>query len=72
MSNNNGWRTRALLAGAAFGALTGLVGAYLLVRRAEARGTKPQLDAGEGIRIGVLVMGLLRQVAMISEGTDKG
>jgi ABC-type Mn2+/Zn2+ transport system permease subunit len=71
MNNDQGWRARALLAGIAIGALTGLVGAYLLVRRAEAHGSKPKLDAGEGIRIGVLVMGLLRQVAMIAEGDDK-
>lgn len=68
MDNGDSWKTRVFAVGALVGALTGLAGAYLLVRKAEARGTAPQLDAGEGIRIGVLVMGLLRQVAMIADG----
>ncbi len=68
MNSERGWKPKALAIGAVVGALTGLAGAYLLVRRAEAQGTRPQLDAGEGIRIGVLLMGLLRQVALIGDG----
>jgi hypothetical protein len=64
------WKPKTLAIGAVVGALTGLAGAYLLVRRAEAAGTRPQLDPGEGIRISLLVMGLLRQVALISDGKD--
>lgn len=71
MDDRADWKPKALLIGVAVGALTGLVGAWLLVRRAEAKGSTPKLEAGEGLRIGVLVMGLLRQVAMIAEGEDK-
>ncbi len=71
MDERGDWKPKALLIGLAVGALTGLVGAWLLVRRAEASGSRPRLEAGEGLRIGVLVMGLLRQVAMIAEGEDK-
>jgi hypothetical protein len=68
MNPDQTWKPKALAIGALVGALTGLAGAYLLIRRAEAAGTRPQMDPGEGIRIGVLVMGLLRQVALIGEG----
>jgi hypothetical protein len=68
MENGDRWKIRVLAIGALVGALTGLAGAFLLVRRSEAQGTQPQLEAGEGLRIGLLVMGLLRQVAMLGEG----
>jgi hypothetical protein len=68
MNDDRAWKPKALAIGAVVGALTGLAGAYLLIRRAEATGERPQLDPGEGIRIGVLLMGLLRQVALIGDG----
>ena len=68
MNEDQAWKPKALAIGAVVGALTGLAGAYLLIRRAEEAGQRPQFDAGEGIRIGVLLMGLLRQVALIGDG----
>lgn len=70
MNGEDGWKPRLLLLGAAVGALVGLAGAYLLVQRAEERGTRPRLDAGEGIRLSVLLMGLLRQVATLGDGKN--
>jgi hypothetical protein len=70
MNSEDSWKPKALLIGALIGALTGLAGAFLLVRRSEAKGTKPELEAGEGLRIGLLVMGLLRQVALLGEGKE--
>jgi hypothetical protein len=54
--------------GALLGAVTGLGAAYLLVRRSEAIGVRPKLGAGEGFRLGALVLGLLRQVGQLGEG----
>jgi hypothetical protein len=70
MNSEDNWKPKVLLIGALVGALTGLAGALLLVRRSEAKGMKPDLDAGEGMRIGLLVMGLLRQVALIGEAKE--
>ncbi len=70
MNSENNWKPRVLLIGALVGALTGLAGAFLLVQRAESKGAKPELDAGEGMRIGLLVMGLLRQVALLGDGKE--
>ncbi len=70
MNGDQAWKPKALAIGALVGAVAGLAGAYLLIRRAEEAGTRPQLDPGEGIRIGVLVMGLLRQVALIGDGKE--
>ena len=55
------WKIRTILAGAFLGALTGAGVALMLVRRAEEMGEKPQLGAGDGLRLGMGVLGLLRQ-----------
>ena len=39
----------------------------MLQRRAERTGTEISLSAGEGIQLGVMIMGLLRAVAALGE-----
>ena len=58
---------RVLILGALIGAATGLVAAMMLQRRAERTGTEISLSAGEGIQLGVMIMGLLRAVAALGE-----
>jgi hypothetical protein len=56
-----------LAIGGVMGALIGLAGAYMLVQNAE-RDNKPiEISTGEGIRLAVLVFGLLRSVATLHE-----
>lgn len=62
-------RSRTLVLGALVGAVTGLVGAMLLTRRAEQQGTELALTPGEGMKLGVMVIGLLRAIASL--GDDK-
>ncbi len=68
MDNDTRQRATTLLVGGAVGALTGLAAAYLILRRAEQQKTPVRLEAGEGLRLGLLVLGLLRQVAALGEG----
>ena len=65
------WAGQVLVIGAVVGALTGLAGAYLLLQRAKRRAETPNLSASEGIRLGLLVFGLLRQVTLLGSGDDK-
>lgn len=65
------WKPKVLIIGALIGALTGLGAAFLLVQRAEKQGIKPSLGAREGISLGMLVFGLLRQVAQLGGGDEK-
>ena len=60
---------RILLFGALIGAFTGLAAAMLLNRRAEKTGSDVSLTAGDGMKIGMLVFGLLRAVSSL--GDDK-
>jgi hypothetical protein len=65
------WAVKVLVIGALVGALTGLGAAYLLIQRAKRRAEPPNLNASEGIKLGLLVFGLLRQVAMLGSGDEK-
>ena len=61
-------KNRTLLLGALAGAFTGLVAAMLLHRRAEKSGTDTAIvTAGDGMKIGVLVLGLLRAIASLGD-----
>lgn len=65
------WRPKLLVVGAVIGALTGIGAAYLLIQRAEKAGSRPELSTREGISLGLLVFGLLRQVSALGSGEEK-
>ena len=58
---------RILLFGALIGAFTGLAAAMLLNRRAEKTGTEVTLTSGDGMKIGMLVFGLLRAISSLGD-----
>jgi hypothetical protein len=58
---------RILLFGALIGAFTGLAAAMLLNRRAEKTGSEVTLTAGDGMKIGMLVFGLLRAISSLGD-----
>lgn len=63
------WKMSSLAIGAAIGALVGLGAAYLLVQNAEKQNIhKVKVSGGDMVKLGVLIFGLLRQVASIGEG----
>jgi hypothetical protein len=63
MNDDENWRTRTLIMGGVIGTITGLMMAVLLVRRAEQQGERPKLGTNEGMKIGMALLGLLRQIA---------
>ena len=65
------WKPKLMILGAVIGSLTGLGAAYLLAQRAEKEGLKPNLGTKEGISLGMLVFGLLRQIAQLGGGDEK-
>jgi gas vesicle protein len=58
---------RVMIGGALIGAMTGLIAAMLLARRAERNQREAALTAGEGLKLGVLVLGLLRAIASLND-----
>jgi hypothetical protein len=67
MENKN----RVIFAGALIGAVTGLIAALLLTRRAERDERDTAITAGEGLKLGVLVFGLLRAIASLGDDEKK-
>lgn len=62
MNNRN-----TILFGAVIGAVTGIVAAVLLTRRAEKNERETAITTGEGLKLGVLVFGLLRAIASLGD-----
>ncbi len=63
------WKTRTILIGAVLGAAAGLIAAYILVQRAGETQQAPRLNAGDGVKVGLGVLGVLRLISDI--GTRK-
>jgi gas vesicle protein len=60
-------KTRIIFGGVLIGAVTGLVAATLLARRAEKNERETAITTGEGLKLGVLVIGLLRAIASLND-----
>ncbi len=64
-------RGRTLVFGVLIGAATGLAAAILLNRRQAQDGETTAITAGDGIKLGVMVFGLLRAIASLGEDEKK-
>jgi hypothetical protein len=56
------WRTRVLIIGGVCGAVVGVTAAYLLAQKSNPD-EPPDITIGEGVKIGVLIFGLLRSIS---------
>jgi hypothetical protein len=65
MDNNSNF-VRTMVVGGILGALIGVGAAYILVKRAEETGDIPHISPGEGVQLGIGVLGLLRLIASSS------
>jgi hypothetical protein len=63
MEQNQNWKLKTLIIGAAVGAVTGLLAGYIMVSTAEQHNSQPRLSAGEGVKVGLGVLGLMRLIA---------
>lgn len=66
--NNLNWRTKALVAGGAVGALLGMAAAYVYVNSVDKQEEAPGLNPAEVVAIGLAVLGVMRQIAALPEG----
>lgn len=64
---DDSWKVKTLILGVVLGAVTGLSAAYLLTKRAEQQGESLSISSGQGLKLGVLVAGLLRSILTLGE-----
>jgi gas vesicle protein len=60
-------RSRTIFGGVIIGAVVGLIAAMLLNRRAERNERETAITTGEGLKLGVLLFGLLRAIASLND-----
>ena len=65
--NENAWKPKVLVIGTVLGAAAGLTAAYMIVQQSDRTGHPPQVSAFDGVKIALLVFGLLRQIGTLGE-----
>jgi gas vesicle protein len=60
-------KSKIIFFGALIGAVTGLIAALLLTRRAEKNESETAITTGEGLKLGAMVFGLLRAIASLGD-----
>jgi hypothetical protein len=67
---DSSWKQRALVLGGVIGALMGVGLAYFLVRQSEETEGGMQFGTGEGVRLGLILANVFRQVSKLGDGSD--
>ena len=58
-------KSKVLVVGAIIGTFTGLGVAYLLTKNAEKDGEELAISTGQGLKLGLLILGMLRQILQL-------
>jgi hypothetical protein len=67
MEQLNNWKTKTIAIGVIAGVIFGVAAAMIVVERAEREGTEPSITAGDGVRLGLGVLGLMRLIADLGD-----
>ena len=68
METTPNWKARTMIIGAIVGSLAGLAAAYVLISRAEQDDkAQAKLTAGDGVKVGLGLLGILRLLAYSSD-----
>jgi hypothetical protein len=65
METEKNWKMNVLLIGGLAGLATGLVAAFLIIKRRETEGLDYKINSGEGFKMGMGIVSLLKQITDI-------
>ncbi len=68
MEQNSNWKLTTWIAGALIGLAAGLFAAYTLIKRAEAEESKPKITPGDGVKVGMGLLSVLKVVSDLGAG----
>jgi len=63
MEKLESWKTKTLLIGAGVGLIAGIIAGLIFIQRAETNKSRPKLTAGDGVMVGIGVLGVLRAIS---------
>ncbi len=63
MEKDDSWKMKALIIGGVVGLAAGIIAAMIFIQRAEMGQEKPKISAGEGVKVGIGVLGVLRMIS---------
>ncbi len=63
MEKDDSWKMKALIIGGVAGLAAGIIAALIFIQRAELGQPNPKISAGEGVKVGIGVLGVLRMIS---------
>lgn len=61
------WKNKTIAIGAVAGLVFGLAAAFIVIQRAERENVLPAVGPGDGVKIGLGMLGVLRLIADIAD-----
>jgi hypothetical protein len=63
MQELENWKTKTMIIGGVLGLVSGLFAAFLLIQRSDQKQQKPQLNAKDGVKVGMGLLGVLKLIS---------
>ena len=67
MNESKSSKSKILLVGGLLGLLSGLIAAYLLIQRSDQSEKELSISAGDGVKVGLGVLGVLKLISDLGE-----
>ena len=67
MQDTSDWKSKILIVGALVGLVSGLLAAFVIIQRAEQKQVQPNINAGDGVKVGLGVLGVLKLISDIGD-----
>lgn len=67
MDELDSWKKKTMVIGIVAGAIMGLAGAMIVIERATRERTLPQISAGDGVKLGLGLLGVMRLIADLGD-----
>ena len=67
MQETSDWKSKFLIVGALVGLVSGLLAAFVIIQRAEQKQIRPSINAGDGVKVGLGVLGVLKLISDIGD-----